>query len=172
MNRIVGVLNPQQWKLLGGLLFAGTGPLAWILSRYFGMADVDVKMWLDFAAVITSVVGGGVILNASTNAKQVEAVVVSMSPADKVKALEAQPAPALQSLAAALPDQALVRAAGDVPGVQVHAQAGVAPQAVLDVANDPTAPDVVPMVGGPVDGKTEHGEKPPPPPPDRDNVRK
>jgi len=60
------------------------------------------------------------------------------------------------SIAAALPDKAVVIAAGDVPGVQVHALPGVAPPAVVDVARDPRVPDVVVMSGGPVTnaGKT------------------
>lgn len=42
--------------------------------------------------------------------------------------------------------------ASEIPGVQVHAKAGVAPESVVALAEDTTgkAPDVVPMTGPPV----------------------
>lgn len=42
--------------------------------------------------------------------------------------------------------------ASEIPGVQVHAKAGVAPESVTALAEDNTgkAPDVVPMTGPPV----------------------
>lgn len=152
MKTLVGLLNPQQWKLLGAFLFAGTGPVAWLLSKKFGMADADVKMWLEFAAVITSTIGGGLILNSSTNAAQAQAV-ATMPVEEKAKALATVSDAGQASIAASLPDKAVVIAAGTVPGVQVHALPGVAPPSVIAAAIDPANPDVVVMTGGPVDYK-------------------
>jgi hypothetical protein len=50
-------------------------------------------------------------------------------------------------------DTAMTKDAASLPGVQVHAQPGVAPPAVVEVARDPKVSDVVVMSGGPVPNK-------------------
>ena len=148
MNRLVNLLNPQQWKLVAAMLFGATGPLAWFLSKKLGLSGDEVKMWLDFAAVLMPAIGGIFVAAAATNAAQVQAV-AAMPIADKAKAMEAVSPAGQASIAAALPDQTVVRAAAAVPGVQAHVDERVAPLAVVRVANDPTATDVVTMIGGP-----------------------
>lgn len=44
----------------------------------------------------------------------------------------------------------MAKDAASVPGVQVHAQPGVAPPSVIEAAKDPKVPDVIVMTGGPV----------------------
>lgn len=58
---IVGLLNPQQWKLIGTMALGSTGPAAWLMSRKLGMAPDDIKMWLDFLALLTPVVAAGFV---------------------------------------------------------------------------------------------------------------
>lgn len=50
-------------------------------------------------------------------------------------------------------DTNMAKDAASLPGVQVHAQPGVAPPAVVDAARDPKVPDLVEMTGGPVSNK-------------------
>lgn len=154
MNRLIGVLNPQQWKLLTAVAFGATGPFAWFLSRKLGLSGEEVKMWLDFAATITPLIGGVFVAAASTNAAQVQSV-AAMPAQDKAAEVGKLSDKDQAGIAAALPDKAVVIAAGSVPGVQVHAEPGVAPQSVIAAALDPKLPDVVVMSGGPVlpDGK-------------------
>lgn len=61
MSSLISALNPQQWKAIGAMLLGTTGPIAWLLSRYFGLADSDIKMWLDFVAAVTPLVAGAFI---------------------------------------------------------------------------------------------------------------
>jgi hypothetical protein len=152
MNRIVGVLNAQQWKMIGAMLLGATGPVAWLLSKKLGLSDADTKMWLDFIAAVTPIIAGVFITAGQTNAAQVQAV-AAMPAVDKVKAMESVPAPGLASIASALPDATVVSAAGDVAGTQVHVDATVAAPSVVAVALDPARADVVPMTGGPVESK-------------------
>lgn len=153
MNKLASALNPQQWKVIAGMLFGATGPLAWFLSNKLGMSDADTKMWLDLVAVVMPVIAGVFITAGQTNAAQVQAV-AAMPAVDKVKAMETVPAPGLASIANALPDATVVAAAGDVSGAQVHVDANVAAPSVVAVALDPTRADVVTMVGGPVESKS------------------
>ena len=53
-------------------------------------------------------------------------------------------------LAVGRTDANMATDAASIKGVQVHAEQGVAPQSVMDVANNKEVPDVVVMTGGPV----------------------
>ncbi len=78
-----------------------------LLMQRQGLSEGDAKMWLDFIAMVTPVIAGVFITNASTNAKQVEAI-VKMPDDEKAKALENVSPIALAGITAAMPDEAKV----------------------------------------------------------------
>lgn len=72
MGKIINLLNPQQWKTIGALLLGSTGPFAWLLSRHFGMADSDIKVWLDLVATLTPIVAGAFITASKSDTAMVK----------------------------------------------------------------------------------------------------
>lgn len=142
MKNLIGLLNAQQWKVVGSVLFAGTGPVAWILSKQFGLNDADTKMWLEFLAMITPVIGTLLAAATQTNAAQAQAV-AAMPDQERVKALAAVPPPAQAAIAAALPDATVVAAAGAMPGVEVLVD-HTAPPGARAAAHDENVPGVNP----------------------------
>lgn len=148
MNRIVNALNPQQWKLLGSLLFSATGPLAWLAQNRFGMSSTEVAKWVEVYAIFSPLVGGIFAMLTQTNNAQMQAVATMPLPA-KMRAMDAVQAPGLADIALALPDVTLVKAASYVPGVQVHVDGEEAPPPVVALSKDENVRDVVEMIGGP-----------------------
>lgn len=137
------MLNAQQWKVVGAMLFSSTGPIAWILSRQFGLNDADTKMWLDVLAPLTLAIGTILAASTQTNTAQAQAV-AAMPDAERVKALATVPPPALASIAAALPDATVVTAAGAMPGVEVTVD-HTAPAGARAAAHDANVPGVNPV---------------------------
>lgn len=114
LQKIIGALNPQQWKIIGAALFGATGPVAKFLSSYFGLSAEETKMWLDVLMVVTPVVGTALLTAFSTNAQQIQAV-AQMPVEEKIKAIANIPAPAFAQIAEALPDEAKVEAVLAMP---------------------------------------------------------
>lgn len=112
-------INSQQWKVLGAMLFGSAGPIAWLLSHKLGFSDADAKVWLDFLAALTPLIAGVFITAKQTTTAQVQAV--AGMPAEEHAAAVAKLSDEDQAkLAAALPDKAVVTAAGGMTGVTVN----------------------------------------------------
>lgn len=142
MRNIIGLLNTQQWKIVGTALLGSTGPVAWILSRKLGLSDADTRMWLDAIATVTPLIATVLLASQQTNAAQVQAV-AKMPDDERVKAMAAVPPPAQAAIAAALPDKTVVAAAGAMPGVEVVVDT-TAPAGARAAAHDENVPGVNP----------------------------
>ena len=127
---VAELLNPQQWKMVGAMLLGATGPLAWLLDKKLGLSDNDVKMWLDFAALIMPTIGGAIVTKLTSRASQIIAA-------------KQMPESVQTQLISALPDKSILTAAGSLEGVKVKVSENASPSA-LDAAHDPSVPGVKP----------------------------
>lgn len=112
-------ISTAMWKRIGQIVVLLTGPVTNILVQQFGVAEGNVKMWLDLFTAVTVIGGGGWAIADSTpaavikDAKEIQGVQVHVD-----------------------------------TSIDPDTQKPVAPESVVKLAVGPT-PDVFPMVGGP-----------------------
>lgn len=114
-------LNEVQRKIIYGLFFGATGPVAWGLAKYLHLSEGEVTVVLGWISALTPVLSTLWVASKATSQNQIKSLAAE-SPKVQTQALSV------------IADEAKVAAVNNIPGVEVKVDTTVATPEVTAVA--------------------------------------